>query len=144
MRSSMCMVPLVWELDDVNEKWTTEVLVVTRVDVWTLYGRGNGRQEAGLSDMLWWLELRIQRKPMEAVCFKYKWWQLEMSSLLMAERHLRLGPPMDTATNLSGINTSIEDTEYWYDQYWRWAHRQCGQCPSASFRVSTNACSVVT
>ena len=64
-----------------------------------------------------------------------------------------LGPPIpvsryteyrDTATNLHGINTGIEVTEYRHGRYWRWPHRQCGQCPSASFRMSMNAWSVVT
>jgi len=64
-----------------------------------------------------------------------------------------LGPPIpvsryieyrDTATNLSGINTGIEVTEYRHGRYWHWAHRQGGQCPSASFRMSMNAWSMVT
>ena len=67
--------------------------------------------------------------------------------------YIVIGPPIpvsrcteyrDTATNLSGINTGIEVTEYRHGRYWCWAHRQCGQCPSASFRTSMNAWSMVT
>jgi len=50
------------------------------------------------------------------------WWSPVVQTVLSKYRYP--GVP-NTATNLSGINTSIEVTQYRHGQYWRWAHRQC-------------------